>query len=67
VDNDTKYLVKEDFTTLCCDAVIKAGEIIVLGKQTSKNRVMITRNGIEGHKVKLSTFNRCCDPIEDTK
>ena len=59
------HVVKEVFSPLCCKAVFEVGEKLRLDKHTSKNRAYVIRKGIEVHKVKLSTFNRCCEPIED--
>jgi|GEM_PF-2873118 len=61
---EDKYIVKEEFKTLCCIFSRKKGDILSIFKQTSKNRLMIVGEQGDVHKVKRSTFFRCCELYE---
>ena len=58
------YKVNEQFETLCCIYPFKKGDYLSIYKQTSKNRLIVCREQGEYkgglHKVKKTTFSRCC-------
>lgn len=55
------YIVNEPFESLCCGRKFVKGMLLTIDKQTSPNRLQITEVATTyGHKVKRSTFHRCC-------
>ena len=55
---DDEVIVRERFKALCCEKVFSQGDNLVVLRQTSPNRVMVSL-GNNCHKVKRSTLNRC--------
>lgn len=57
-----QWVVKEEFKTLCCNFPRKVGEVVISRQEISKNRMMI-EGEVGMHKVKKSTFYRCCKQL----
>mgnify|MGYP001613531802 CR=1 FL=1 len=56
------YKVKIPFNSICqCGCSFDVGEIWMPYHQLSKNRIMIKNDQGWAHKVKKSTFFRCCE------
>ncbi len=58
---DKHYIFKEELKARCCSKVFKTGEVALVYRYTSKNRLMIRDNRGWCHKVKRSSFNRTTD------
>jgi len=59
------FKVETGFKTLCCAKVFKLGEILKVWKHPTPNRLYIETTNSSGHRVKRSTFNRCCILMKD--
>lgn len=58
----TKYLIKEELKSLCCNYVFKPGQTVKIFSIPSKNRVIVSKNN-SLHKVKRSSLNRTSEEI----
>jgi tRNA-binding EMAP/Myf-like protein len=56
-----EFIVKEEFKALCCKATFKPGRILKVWKHPTPNRLYVETINSSGHRVKRSTFNRCCE------
>ena len=63
LDIGTKYKMEEELNVLCCDGVLKPGEIVKIWNQTSKNRLLVCKTNGAIHKVKRSSLNRTAKEI----
>lgn len=52
-----KYITLEDIPTLCCDKLIPASTVLILGPKISTKEVFVIVLGI-GHKIDLEMFEK---------
>lgn len=62
---DKKFKVNENFNVLCCGKIFKPGEILIVWKHPTPNRLYVNTENGWSHNVKRSTFNRCCELMEE--
>jgi len=56
-------VIEEPLKLLCCGGDLGIGEVLAVTHIHSKNRLYIATKEGWGHKVKCSSFNRCCKEL----
>ena len=55
------WIVKIPFKAMCCSRVFEIGKELKPYAHPTQNRLYISEATGNGHKVKRSTFCRCCE------
>ena len=58
------YELTEDIKPLCCNNILKKGEIVKVTLYSSRNRLLVDKNG-SIHKIKRSSLNRIGKEINE--